>query len=171
MPPDPLPLTRLKWSRPASPRPNESNASENTVLTGIENGDVVVPAQLVPIMSALILSMKETSLRMSAMEAQLEAENVAAQKLDKLEQQLPLLTDSRNATMPSRPNTNELPGKPKTWATAATNGLKVVLNQIPQPPPLNQIIDVFRPSQVTSNTQHKDKSRLTESNLQKLFNA
>lgn len=52
-----------------------------------DNGNVVVPANLVPIMSALLLSMKETTLHMNAMEAQLKVSSESTQRLDKLEQQ------------------------------------------------------------------------------------
>lgn len=37
----------------------------------LENGDVVVPANLVQIMSALIITMQETTLRLNALEARL----------------------------------------------------------------------------------------------------
>lgn len=48
-----------------------------------ENGDVVVPAKLVQIMTALVISMKDTSLRMSAMEDRLKAATESSTRLDK----------------------------------------------------------------------------------------
>lgn len=46
------------------------------------------------------------------------------------------------------PTGPHLPAKPKTWAAMAAEGLKVTSNKAPLPPPPNQLINVFRPSQV-----------------------
>lgn len=113
-----------------------------------DNGDMVVPANLVPIMSALLLSMKETTLRMNAMEAQLKVSNEATQRLDKLEQQIKALASTHTTPTTQLSPQNGLPAKPMSWTKVATNGLKISAGQVPQPPPANKIINVFRPSQV-----------------------
>lgn len=59
-----------------------------------ENGDVVVPAKLVQIMSALVISMQETALRMTAMEDQIRETSESTTCLDKLEKQLMVLINS-----------------------------------------------------------------------------
>lgn len=59
-----------------------------------ENGDVVLPAKLLQIMSALVISMQETSLRMTAMEDQLRKSAESTHCLEKLERQLTTLIDS-----------------------------------------------------------------------------
>lgn len=120
---------------------------ERLLTSREENGDVIVPANFVPIMSALLLSLKETTLRMNAMEAQLKASSEATQRLDKLERQFRDLIASSVTPVSPQPHATGLPEKPKSWATVALTGLKVSSNKAPPPPPTNQIINVFKPSQ------------------------
>lgn len=113
-----------------------------------DNGDVIIPANLVPIMSALLLSMKETTIRMNAMEAQLKVSSEAAQRLDNLEKQMREFMKAQTASKAPHPVPHTLPEKPTSWAKTAMNGLKVVSSKTPLAPPTNQVINAFRPSQV-----------------------
>lgn len=113
-----------------------------------DNGDVIVPANLVPIMSALLLLMKETTLRMNAMEAQLRASSEATQRIDKLEKQFKAMMNPQVPNQTQSAGPPGLPSKPMSWTAAATKGLKITSHQIPQPPPANKVINAFRPSQV-----------------------
>lgn len=117
-----------------------------------ENRDVIVPANLVPIMSALLLSMKETTIRMNAMEAQLKVSSAATQQLDNLERQMREFMKAQTATNPPSPPTNSLPEKPMSWAKTAMSGLKVTSSKAPLAPPPNHVINVFRPSNVIIRT-------------------
>lgn len=114
----------------------------------LENGDVVVPANLVQIMSALVIAMQETTLRLNALEARIQESNKSTARLDKLEKQLKTLITSHQAHPSLQPNTNGLPAKPRSWAHAAAEGLKITSNKTPTDPPPNQVINAFRPSQV-----------------------
>lgn len=113
-----------------------------------DNGDVIVPANLVPIMSALLLLMKETTLRMNAMEAQLRASSEATQRIDKLEKQFKAMMNPQVPNQTQSAGPPGLPSKPMSWTAAATKGLKITSHQIPQPPPANKVINAFCPSQV-----------------------
>lgn len=119
-----------------------------TLNNKLDNGDVVVPANLVQIMTALVITMQETALRLNALEAKLQGPNDSTARLERLEQQLRALTTSRQAQPTSQPTTNNLPAKPRSWADAAAEGLTITSNRAPLPPPSNQIINAFRPSQV-----------------------
>lgn len=118
-----------------------------------DNGDVVVPAHLVNIISALVLTMQETTLRMNVMEDQLKTSREATSRIDSLEQQVKALIEvQRTASSTPHPTQPTLPAKPKSWAATAAAGLKVTTNQAPQPPPPNLVINEFRPSQVIIRT-------------------
>lgn len=100
-----------------------------------ENGDVVVPAKLVQIMSALVISMQETALRMAAMEDQLKKSAESTNRLDKLGKQLTTLIASTQSQSEPRVKPAGLPNKPTTWAAIATANLKVTSDQAPASPP------------------------------------
>lgn len=119
-----------------------------TVNNRLENGDVVVPANLVQIMSALVITMQETTLRLNALEAQVQSSYESTSRLDRLEQQLKALVNTHQTSTTPQPNTNGLPAKPKSWASIATEGLRITSSQAPTAPPPNRIINAFRPSQV-----------------------
>lgn len=126
----------------------------------LENGDVVVPANLVKIITALAISMQETALRMNVMEDQLTKAKSAASRIDNLEQQMKALIEVQRTPTPAQARTtgpNGLPTKPRSWATTAAAGLKVTSTQAPQPPPSNHVINAFRPSQVVIRVQEGKK--------------
>lgn len=100
-----------------------------------ENGDVVVPAKLVQIMSALVISMQDTALRMTAMEDQLKKSAESTSRLDKLEKQLTTLIESSKDQAGINVRAGNLPNKPKTWAAMAATNLKVTSTQSPAPAP------------------------------------
>lgn len=116
------------------------------------NGDVVVPVNLVQIMSALVISMQETTLRLNALEAQLNENRDSSSRLERLERQLNAMAEERNTHRPPPPSTHSLPAKPKSWAATAAEGLKITSSRAPQPPPPNQVINAFKPSQVVIRT-------------------
>lgn len=118
-----------------------------------DNGDVIVPAHLVNIISALGLSMKETTLRMNVMKDQLSTSREATSRINSLEQKMKALIEVQRAAPPSaQPAQSTLPAKPRSWAATAAAGLKVTSNKAPHPPPPNLVINEFRPSQVTIRT-------------------
>lgn len=119
-----------------------------TMNNKLANGDVVVPENLVQIMTALVITMQETSLRLNALEERIKRPDDSTARLERLEQQLKDLVDARSPRQASNPGVNGLPAKPRLWAEAATNGLKITSSKTPPPPPSNAVINAFRPSQV-----------------------
>lgn len=67
------------------------------------NGDVIVPANLVNIISALVLSMQETELRMAVMEDRLKASQEATSRIDSLEQKVKALIEVQHVPPPTPP--------------------------------------------------------------------
>lgn len=128
-----------------------------TLNNRLENGDVVVPANLVQIMSALVIAMQETSLRLNALEARVQGSSEATSRLDRLELQLRELVTNRQAQPIPPPNANGLPAKPKSWASAAAEGLKITSTRTPTAPPPNHVINAFRPSQVVIRSMEGKK--------------
>lgn len=100
----------------------------------LENGDVRVPANLVQIMLALVISMQETTLRLNALETQIQVSRDSTTRLERLERQLNALVGERSTNRSPQPAVNNLPAKPKTWATAAAEGLKITSSRAPPPP-------------------------------------
>lgn len=123
----------------------------------LENGDVIVPANLVNIITALAISMQETALRMNAMEDQLTKARESASRIDNLEQQMKALLDVQRTPTPARPNPEGLLAKPRSWAAAAAASLKITSTQTPHPPPPTRVINAFKPSQVIIRVQEGKK--------------
>lgn len=119
-----------------------------TTNNRLDNGDVVVPADLVQIMTALVITMQETSLRLNALEARLKGADDSVTRLERLEQQLKALTTTRPPQLAPPIGTKGLPAKPRSWAEAASEGLMITSTRTPPPPPPNHIVNAFRPSQV-----------------------
>lgn len=142
----------------SSSPPDQPHRPENLSMTELwkyltsnntlENGDVVVPANLVQIMTALVITMQETTLRLNALEARLKEPSDSVSRLEKLEQKLEALITAKRQPVTSSLPANGLPTKPRSWADAATAGLTITSNRTPPTPPPNQIINAFRPSQV-----------------------
>lgn len=119
-----------------------------TTNNKLENCDVVVPANLVQIMSALIITMQETSLRLNDLEDRLKASDDSTARLERLERQIMMLADTKQTHPPPQPTKNGLPAKPRSWAEAAAEGLTITINKTPPPPPSARVVNAFRPSQV-----------------------
>lgn len=124
----------------------------------LENGDVVVPANLVQIMSALVITMQETTLRLNALESQLQGSRDTSTRIEKLERQLTLMLEDRTPQRAPQPAATNLPAKPKTWAAFAAEGVQIVSTRsAPPPPPSNQAINAFKPSHVVIRTTEGKK--------------
>ncbi|KAG0149275.1 hypothetical protein CROQUDRAFT_89362 [Cronartium quercuum f. sp. fusiforme G11] len=80
------------------------------------NGDVVVPAKLVNIISALMSSMEDTVQRMNAMETQLKASHQAMKRLNKIEASLDAPTRVGIAPQTQNNAPRSLPPNPRSWA-------------------------------------------------------
>lgn len=78
----------MPLSTPAEPGQRLETLSMNELwkhLTSnhrLENGDVVVPANLVQIMTALVIAMQETSLRLNALKVRIQESNESTTRLD-----------------------------------------------------------------------------------------
>lgn len=123
----------------------------------LDNGDIVVPANLVNIVTALAISMQETELIMNAMEDQLKISRESTSIIESLEKQMRTLINGNRAPVEPQPTVTGLPARPRTWAAVANASLKVTSNQTPNPPPTNRVINAFRPSQVIIRNQEGKK--------------
>lgn len=119
----------------------------------LDNGDVLVPANLVNIITALAFSMQETALRMTAMEGHLKTYKDSSTRLESLEKQMKTLIEGNRAPPTTTPAITGLPARPRTWAAAAASGLKITSASTPQAPPPNQLINAFKPSHVIIRSQ------------------